>query len=499
MHEGTKNLKKSFEHIKDLIREANFRLSHRHYTYNTGEIVHKKQLEFHKNPSRNRWIFGGNRTGKTECGAMEAVWFALGLHPHRRIRDSTTGWVVSLSLGVQRDVAQAKILKYLPPRYITDIVMRTGRKDAPENGIIDFITVKNVHGGESRIGFKSCDQGREKFQGTSLDWVWFDEEPPEDIYEECLLRTLDKSGDIWGTMTPLKGRTWLFERIYMQSQDPKSGIHVQSMSWADNPFLPKEEIKNMEKSLSAKQLESRKFGKFMEAEGLVFDEFSDENIVDPTDATTFARNAVVENEKIAFTAGEYIDVFISIDPGYVAPTACVWVVRRKEEYFVVADYSVAGKTVDEHASYIIAKTAELGLDKHSPTVLIDSASLQKTLGSPTSVAQRFRDAGLDVRTAVNKRVIDGIMQMKSLIKNAHGVPRLFIARNCVNLLKEIRGYYWGDDERPIKRNDHCLDALRYIIASNLPSKKTNISTVAGIKKDLLSRLKQGKVGGGINE
>ena len=45
----------------------------------------------------------------------------------------------------------------------------------PENGVIDFIRVKNVFGGTSIIGFKSCDQGREKFQGTSLDYVWFDE------------------------------------------------------------------------------------------------------------------------------------------------------------------------------------------------------------------------------------------------------------------------------------------------------------------------------------
>ena len=75
--------------------------------YNTGEKIHKKQMEFHKCPKRNRWVFGGNRSGKTECGAVETIWWARGNHPYRENRANTIGWVVSLSYEVQRDVAQA--------------------------------------------------------------------------------------------------------------------------------------------------------------------------------------------------------------------------------------------------------------------------------------------------------------------------------------------------------------------------------------------------------
>ena len=150
--------------------------------YNTGDKVHKKQLEFHKSQKKNRWAFGGNRSGKTECGAVEVIYFASGNHPYRKITKATTGWVVSLSSQVQRDVAQAKILHYLNPDWIVDVVMSSGRKNSLANGVIDYILIKNIFGTISRIGFKSCDQGREKFQGTSLDYVWFDEEPPQDVY-----------------------------------------------------------------------------------------------------------------------------------------------------------------------------------------------------------------------------------------------------------------------------------------------------------------------------
>lgn len=182
--------------------------------YNAGRKKHKKQIAFHKCRKRNRWVFGGNRSGKTECGAAEAVWMARGNHPYRKNRKDVFGWVVSPTMQVQRDVAQKKILHYLRPDWVADVVMVSGRKDNPAAGIVDQIVVRNVFGGTSVIGFKSCDQGRERFQGSSLDFVWFDEEPPRDIYEECRMRVLDREGDIFGTMTPLKGLTFVYEEIY---------------------------------------------------------------------------------------------------------------------------------------------------------------------------------------------------------------------------------------------------------------------------------------------
>ena len=198
-------------------RYKNNRLSR----YNTGDKVHKKQLLFHECPKKNRWVFGGNRSGKTECGAVETIYFARGNHPYRHLTHATSGWVVSLTTQVQRDVAQAKILQYLNPEWIVDITMSQGRKDSPERGVIDQLVIKNVFGTTSTIGFKSCDQGREKFQGTSLDYVWFDEEPPEDIYTECKMRLLDNDGDMFGTMTPLKGLTFVYDQIYLnKTSDP---------------------------------------------------------------------------------------------------------------------------------------------------------------------------------------------------------------------------------------------------------------------------------------
>jgi hypothetical protein len=133
--------------------------------YNKGEKIHKKQMDFHKCLKRNRWVFGGNRSGKTECGAVEVVWLTRGIHPYRKNKPDVFIWVISVSKQVQRDVAQEKILHYLKPYWVQDVIMENGSKDYPENGIIDYILIKNIFGGVSKIGFKSCDQGRENFKG----------------------------------------------------------------------------------------------------------------------------------------------------------------------------------------------------------------------------------------------------------------------------------------------------------------------------------------------
>ena len=85
--------------------------------YNAVEIKHLKQIAFHKCDKKNRWVFGGNRSGKTECGAVETVWLARGIHPYKNNKQCD-GWVVSLSQQVQRDVAQNKILSYLKKDWI---------------------------------------------------------------------------------------------------------------------------------------------------------------------------------------------------------------------------------------------------------------------------------------------------------------------------------------------------------------------------------------------
>ncbi len=441
------------------------------YNYNKNK-VHKKQIKFHKCKKRNRWVFGGNRSGKTECGAVEVVYLACGKHPYKENK-VTEGWVVSLSRQVQRDVAQRKILEYLPASYIEKIVMVSGDKSSAEDGIIDFILVRSDVGGTSRIGFKSCDQGREKFQGASLNYVWFDEEPPFDIYLECKMRVLDKCGEIFGTMTPLKGLTWVYNTIYLNDRADEE-VWCETMEWADNPFLSKKEIESMTKSLPADEIESRRYGKFMQNGGMVYSEF-DENI------------HVIE----PFTLPKQWQDMISIDPGLHNPlSAHFYAVDYDGNVYVVAEHYEAGKTVEHHAQKIreIAKKLDWYTDgKGYLRALIDSAANQRTLASEKNVVELFYENQILVNPKVNKDLFAGISVVKSYLKTADGRSRLFIFKNCVNLIREIKNYWWGDNDVPIKKDDHSLDELRYYLMTKPISKEKVVKNEIQKDKEKMAR------------
>ena len=448
-------------------------------SYNKGWKIHKKQVLFHKCKKRNRWVFGGNRSGKTECGAVECVFLACGIHPYRKNK-LTEGWVVSLSRQVQRDVAQKKILDYLPSSKIEKIVMVSGGQDSAENGIIDFILVRSECGGLSRIGFKSCDQGREKFQGTSLDYVWFDEEPPQDIYVECKMRILDRRGDIFGTMTPLKGLSWVYNTIYLNENQDKE-VWCETMEWADNPFLSKKEIKSMTQTLPADEIESRRYGRFMQNGGMVYSEF-DENVhvIQPFDIPK-----------------EWQDN-ISIDPGLHNPlSAHFYAVDFDGNVYVVAEHFQAQQTVEYHSKKIkeLADKLDWKRDRYGYLhALIDSAASQKTLSSEKNVVELFYENGIITDTRVNKDLFSGISVVKSYLKSVDGASRLFIFKNCVNLIRELKSYWWSDGDNPIKKDDHALDELRYYLMTKPINKQVVKKTeIQKDKEKLIKRLKYKKI------
>lgn len=423
---------------------------------------HIKQRDFHRSTKRNRWLFGGNRTGKTVGGGAEAVYYATGTHPFKKIKTPNRGWVVSLTNEVQRDVAQKEVLRWLPKSEIADIFMRKGQKDNPESGIIDFIRLKNG----SVIGFKSCDQGREKFQGTSQHWIWFDEEPPEDIYKECRMRVLDTRGDIWGTMTPLKGLTWVHDVVYINDIGDHN-VQCWLMEWADNPHLSPEEIAQLESTMDEEDRESRQYGRFMAKSGLIYKEF-DENIhvIDPIDIPTHWHSG------------------ISIDPGFTNPLSCHFcAVNEDGDIYVVAEHYKSEWTVERHSGEIWRIAKELNWRK-APNggllAIIDPAANQKTLAAEKSVKQLFSDHKIYCKDA-NNDVWSGIQRVKEYLKPRpteqpevwpKGKPRLFIFRTCSNLIKEFKSYRWSEpkedrnaDEKPIKKKDHAMDDLRYFIMS----------------------------------
>ena len=224
------------------------------------------------------------------------------------------------------------------------------------------------------------------------------------------------------------------------------------MEWEDNPFLQKSVIELLKSAMGEKELESRRFGKFAVGEGLVYPEFDE-------------RVHVIKPFSVPFEWQETI----SIDPGLNNPLSAHWYcVDYDDNIYVVAEHYEAKRDIDYHAKRIKGISAALGWHtdgKGRIEALIDSAANQRTLASAKSVSELFYERGINVNANVNKDLFAGIARVKSYLKGENGKPRLFVFENCVNLIREFKGYFWGKGDAPIKRDDHALDELRYLVMS----------------------------------
>lgn len=164
---------------------------------------------------KERAAMAANRVGKTDgIGAYETTLHLTGLYPDwwvGRRWDRPINCLAGGDTGTTtRDILVAKLLGPKEARGIGMVPRETLGKIAPAPGIpdhVDYAKVKHVSGGWSTLQFRSYDQGREAWQGTERDIGWCDEEPPEAIYTELLLRTMTTGGMVMCTFTPLRGMT----------------------------------------------------------------------------------------------------------------------------------------------------------------------------------------------------------------------------------------------------------------------------------------------------
>jgi phage terminase large subunit-like protein len=160
-------------------------------------------------------LLAGNQLGKTYSGSAEMAYHLTGQYPDwwegRKWDRPIRAWAASVTAEVTRD-AQQRLLcgdpassEALGTGMIPHAtIVETKRRSNVPNALAS-VSVKHVSGGTSSLVFKSYDQGREKFQGETLDLIWFDEEPDAPIYFEGLTRTNATGGSVYMTFTPLKG------------------------------------------------------------------------------------------------------------------------------------------------------------------------------------------------------------------------------------------------------------------------------------------------------
>lgn len=225
-----------------------------------------KAILFHQSSSTYRILHGANRSGKSYTGAAEAVYFASCLHPFKNLQPND-GWIVSETYKVQEEASQKIVMSLLEPNKIKKIINLKG-------GVIEQVWYDVVKDGKkigtSKIGFKSSDSGVRNFAGAAKRWIWFDEEPPQEVYKECVARiAAGQPLDIWFTMTPIfqqrgsghrGGMSWVYRELYQK----RDGVRISAfgMSIIENKHLSKDQIEEQKLKYSGVEYDIRINGEF---------------------------------------------------------------------------------------------------------------------------------------------------------------------------------------------------------------------------------------------
>ncbi|PZQ77950.1 MAG: DNA packaging protein [Variovorax paradoxus] len=417
-----------------------------------------KQLEFHARGAqfRERLLMAGNQLGKTWSAGFETAMHLTGRYPDswpgRTWDRPVAGWAAGVTSEVTRDSVQRVLCGRInaigtgaiPRDAIKDKAMKRGVADAIDTLVIKHGGGGDVQAGESLLGFKSYDQGREKFQAETLDFVWLDEEPDEDIYTESLTRTNATGGLVYMTFTPLKGMSGVVKRFLI---DKMPGTTVVVMTIDDALHYTPEQRAAIIASYPAHERDARVKGIPSLGSGRVF---------------PIAEDAIKVE---AFPIPAHWAQICGIDFGWDHPSAAVRLAwdRDTDTLYVIAAHRqkeqtplMFAATVKPWGTWLPWAWPHDGLqhDKGSGEALRDQYAAQGLAMLPNRATHPPAE-GEEEGTGGNG-VEAGVLDMLDRMQTG----RLKVFAHLNDWFEEFRMYH-REDGKIVKLDDDLLSATRY--------------------------------------
>ena len=274
-------------------------------------------------------------------------------------------------------------------------------------------------------------------QGRTLAGVLLDEVVlmPRSFVEQAMTRCSVDGAKLWFSCNPGSPQHWFYTE-WIQKRKERNALYLH-FQMTDNPGLSEQTLARYEAMFTGVFYQRYVKGEWVLAEGLIYSAFGENTIV-PT----------VERK--------YLRYVISMDYGIQNPTAmllwgfCDGVWYQVDEFYHSGRETSRQKTDQEYYEDL----ERLAGDRYIDCLIIDpSATSFITL---VKQKRRFR-----IRQAKND-VIDGIQKTASAIQQG----KIKVNDCCKRTINEYGLYSWdqkADEDRPIKENDHAMDATRYFV------------------------------------
>jgi len=311
--------------------------------------------------------------------------------------------------------------------------------------------VKFLNGHE--IIFRSLDDPA-KLLSINLGWFYIDQ--AEEVSEEVFLTLLGRLRAVsdpqcWITGNPL-GHNWIWHRFI---HDPVPGNIIFNAKTEENIHnLPEGYVDSLKNNYNEIWINRYLYGSWDAFEGQIYPDFE--------------PSIHVKNH---FTVAPEWRRFIGIDHGRTNPTAVLWgAVDQDDILYIYREHYEAGQDVDYHARAIQAHLNEGRYE----TYVIDPSTGAGKKDDPETIGNRYRQLKIPVINA-NNDVQGGIDKVTEYFKH----NKIFIHKSCENLIRELINYQWeqpsasrielNQPERPLKKDDHSCDALKYLVGEVVAS------------------------------
>lgn len=281
-----------------------------------------------------------------------------------------------------------------------------------------------------------------KIRGLTLAGAYGDEIAlwPESFFTMLLSRLSVPGARFIGTTNPDSPYHWL--KTNYLDRAGELGLRRWHFLLEDNSNLDPDYVGALKKEYVGLWYKRFILGLWVQAEGAVYDMWDD------------AIHAVDE------VPSQFTRYYVGVDYGTSNPTVFLLVGQHEDKFYVIDEYywdsaeQGRQKTDAEYSRDL----QEFIKGRYPQAIIIDP--------SAASFITQLRRDGVRMIRHANNSVLDGIRTVAAFLPQ----KRLFVYRKrCSNLLREFTAYVWDPqaqkrgEDRPLKQNDHALDALRYVV------------------------------------
>lgn len=295
-------------------------------------------------------------------------------------------------------------------------------------------------------------EAESKIRGMTLMGAYCDELTlfGEDFFVMLLSRLSEENAKLFATTNPDAPSHWV-KRDYLDNK----GIDLLALKFTleDNVFLPKSYVEQLKREFCGVFYDRFILGKWVAAEGRVYESFSAENVISP----------VVLEERLA--ENKLITAAIGVDYGGNGSASAFVLIGFDAGYknlYVLSEYY---DKRNRSAESLISNFAEFSEREKERFPMLKTAfcdSAEQLLIK--SFRQAVRTKGIEVRNALKKPVNTRINMLNRLI----AAKRFFVLDECPHVIEALQGAVW--DERNVHKdvrldngtsNIDSLDALEY--------------------------------------